>query len=94
MGGLVQVLCIKRCTQTQSYTGTEFDIVRESSDSAVVDLGLIWVNNALSGDGSRPTLANELGSSLYLVATSSPTLLEALESQVAFAPASTSLFTW
>jgi hypothetical protein len=43
--------------------------------------------------GQVQTLANELGSSLYLVAISRPTFEFWVESQVAFAPASTSVLT-
>lgn len=40
VGGLVQVLGIKRGTQAESNTGAEQDVVGQSGDTTVVDLGL------------------------------------------------------
>lgn len=38
---LIQILCVKRDTKTSSNTRPELDVVCQSSNSAVVDLGLI-----------------------------------------------------
>lgn len=40
MGGLVQVLGIKRGTQAEGDTGAEQDVVGQSGNTTVVDLGL------------------------------------------------------
>lgn len=45
MGSLVEVLGIERGTETKSAAGAELDVVGESSNAAVVDLGLrVWVS--------------------------------------------------
>lgn len=41
MGGLVQVLGIERGTQAESDTGAEENVVSQSGDTTVVDLGLL-----------------------------------------------------
>lgn len=40
MGSLVQVLRVKRCTKTQGNSRTKEDIVSQSGNATVVDLGL------------------------------------------------------
>lgn len=40
MSGLVQVLSVERCTKTKSSASAELDVVCESGDATVVDLGL------------------------------------------------------
>jgi len=40
VGGLVEVLGIERGTETEGDTGTEQDVVGQSGNTAVVDLGL------------------------------------------------------
>ena len=40
MSSLVEVLSVKRRSETESGAGAELDVVCESSDSTVVDLGL------------------------------------------------------
>ena len=44
MSSLVEVLGIERCSKTKSGAGAELDIVRKSSDTTVVDLGLSGVS--------------------------------------------------
>jgi hypothetical protein len=41
VGGLVQVLGIERGTQAESDTGAEENVVSQSGDTTVVDLGLL-----------------------------------------------------
>lgn len=92
MGSFVELLGIEGGTKTKGEARAEEDVVGNSSNTTVVDLGL-------SGDlanyttklkiDTGHTLANEVGSILYLLATSRPTLSPALESHVALAPAST-----
>jgi hypothetical protein len=93
VGGLAEVLRVEGSTETESGTSSELDVVCKSCDTAVVDLGLHirQLGNKVICD--IPTFAKELGSSLYFVANSRPTLLPALLSHVAFAPASTSVLT-
>jgi hypothetical protein len=95
VGSLVELLGIKRGTKAESDAWAEENIVGDGCDTTVVDLDLFytlakpfWTLLVLI-----PTLANETGSSLYLAATSSPTWLPALESQVDLAPASTCALT-
>lgn len=91
MSSLVELLGIERGTETEGDTRAEENVVGDGSNTAVVDLDLI------SDISIQPlfqpiaihTLAKETGSSLYLDATSRPTWLPLLESQVALAPAST-----
>ena len=40
MSGLVQVLSVQRCSETESGASAELDVVCESGDATVVDLGL------------------------------------------------------
>jgi hypothetical protein len=41
VGSLVKLLGIERATDTESNTGAEEDVVRDCSDTTVVDLGLV-----------------------------------------------------
>lgn len=94
MGCLLEILGVERGAETQSDTGAELDVVSESGDTLVVDLGLCPLLAYIAPwNIRRRTLAKEVGSNLYLVATSRPTFDPAFESQVAFAPASTSVLT-
>lgn len=93
MGSLVEVLGIKGSTKAEGDTRAEENVVSQGGNTTVVDLGLMRVNYIsycfLDIIRKRHTLAKEEGSSLYLLATSRPTELPALESQEALAPAST-----
>lgn len=96
MGGLVQVLGIERGTQAEGDTRAEENVVSQSGNTTVVDLGLLGELWLVSIDASRAmpetgirTLAKEEGSRRYLLATSRPTALPEVESQEALAPAST-----
>lgn len=40
MGGLVKLLGVERTTEAESDTGAEKDVVGNSGDTTVVDLGL------------------------------------------------------
>jgi len=91
---LLEVLGVDRRTNTESNASAEFDVVGEGSNTLVVDLGLSRTISIFSSHTRAfHTFAKELGSSLYLVATSIVTLEPALESQVPLAPASTSVLT-
>ena len=95
MGSLVKLLGIKGGAEAESDAWAEENVVGDGCDTAVVDLDLFFISayacvNTLV---AFPTLANETGSSLYLAATSRPTWLPALESQVDLAPASTCALT-
>ena len=92
MGGLVKLLGVERATETQGDTGAEEDVVGDSGNTTVVDLGLFSSGQQEPAEGevaSKQTLAKETGSRRYLLATSRPTALPVLEFQVALAPAST-----
>ena len=89
VGGLVDLLGIKGGTKTESYALAKEDIVACSCDAAVIDLELFLIlANHLFSKAQNLTLAKETGSNRYLLATSRPTELLLLESQVALAPAS------
>ena len=104
VGGLVQVLGIERGTQAEGDTRAKENVVGQSGDTTVVDLGL-WerkeeeiTSSAISSRiftfksstrEMKHTLAKEEGSRRYLLATSRPTVLPEVESQEALAPAST-----
>ena len=95
MAGLVQLLGIERATNAEGQTAVDLGVVGEGSNAEVVDLGLelvSWYN--FWGSILIRTLAKEAGSSLYLAASSRPTLEPDLESQVALAPASTAGLTF
>jgi len=94
VGGLVELLGIEGGAESEGDTGAEENVVGKGSDTTVVDLDLLihvleiilqWQND---GSGEL-TLAKETGSSLYLLATSSPTAFPLFESHEALAPAST-----
>lgn len=92
VGGLVQVLGIKGSTKAEGDTRAQQNVVSQGGNTTVIDLGLYGNRVSLPCKGpfaQQLTLAKEEGSSLYLLATSRPTELPALESQVALAPAST-----
>jgi hypothetical protein len=90
VAGLVQLLGIERATNTEGQTAVDLGVVGEGSNSKVVDLGLYGISmNALVHTRDHHTLAKDAGSSLYLAASSRPTLLPDFESQTARAPAST-----
>lgn len=94
MGSLVEVLGIKGSTKAEGDTRAEENVVSQGGNTTVVDLGLIRGNYISCCfldiiKRKRHTLAKEEGSSRYLLATSRPTELPALESQEALAPAST-----
>lgn len=93
VGSLVEVLGVEGSAQAEGDTRAEEDVVSESGNTAVVDLGLnvkLISKQSISLETIvELTLAKEEGSRRYLLATSKPTLLPALESQVALAPAST-----
>lgn len=94
MGGLIELLGIEGGAESEGDTGAEENVVGESSDTTVVDLDLFisYIRNrsSMANGGSRElTLAKETGSSLYLLATSSPTAFPLFESHEALAPAST-----
>lgn len=95
VAGLVQLLGIERATNAEGQTAVDLGVVGEGSNAEVVDLGLETVS---SPDFREVvvirTLAKEAGSSLYLAASSRPTLEPDLESQVALAPASTAGLTF
>lgn len=96
VGGLVNLLGVERATETQGDTGAEEDVVGDSGNTTVVDLGLFSSGQQESAEGEvalKQTLAKETGSRRYLLATSRPTALPVLEFQVALAPASTWLLT-
>ena len=96
MGCLVELLGIERATETEGDTGAEENVVGNGSNTTVIDLNLDFhdsVFDPYSKGIAGLTLANETGSSLYLEATSRPTWLPLLESQVALAPASTCALT-
>lgn len=95
VAGLVELLGIERAANAEGQTAVDLGVVGEGGNAEVVDLGLrmvswVWV---LIARESR-TLAKEAGSSLYLAASSRPTLEPDLESQVALAPASTAGLTF
>lgn len=95
VAGLVELLGIERAANAEGQTAVDLGVVGKGRDAEVVDLGLhmvswVWVCIARE---SR-TLAKEAGSSLYLAASSRPTLEPDLESQVALAPASTAGLTF
>lgn len=94
--GLVELLGVERQAETEREAWAQQRVVGERSNAAVVYLGL--KNGPVSYDHrvdprDSLTFTNEDGSRRYLLATSRPTLLPALESQVALAPASTSELT-
>ena len=92
VAGLVQLLGIERAANTESQTRVDLGVVGEGRNAEVVDLGLSigLVSQSLNDlQGPMRTLAKEAGSSLYLAASSRPTLEPDFESQVALAPAST-----
>lgn len=90
MRALVELLSVEGGTKAKGDAGAEEHVVGNSGHTAVVDLSLME-KISLQPPKSRVhvTLAKERGSILYLLATSNPTCWPALESQTAFAPAST-----
>lgn len=94
VGSLVEFLGVEGSTETKSDTSAELDVVGKGSKTLIVDLGLFSrVSRKRDRMVGKPTFAKEVGSSLYLVATSRPTFDPAFESQIALAPASTSVLT-
>lgn len=92
MGSLIELLGIEGGAEAEGDTGAEENVVGNGSNTTVIDLDLNINRLAFFSHLKRSmglTLANETGSSLYLEATSSPTWLPLLESQIALAPAST-----
>lgn len=95
VGSLVKVLGIEGSTEAESDTRAEEDVVGQSGDTTVVDLGLNCeemtrlVVIKVQETATKLTLAKEEGSRRYLLATSRPTALPEVESQEALAPAST-----
>jgi hypothetical protein len=98
VGSLVQVLGIKGSTEAEGNTRAEQDVVSQSGNTAVVDLGLycekiaslvVYLKPYRPYERGKHTLAKEEGSRRYLLATSRPTALPEVESQEALAPAST-----
>lgn len=41
MSGLLEVLGVERCTETKSNTSAQLDVVSESGNTLIVDLGLV-----------------------------------------------------
>lgn len=91
VASLVELLGIERAANAESQSAVDLGVVRERGNAEVVDLGLFCVKFQSSPitEGPSRTLAKEAGSSLYLAASSRPTLEPDFESQVARAPAST-----
>lgn len=91
VGGLVELLGIKGGSKTEGDTRAEENVVSDGGDTTVIDLSLniIYQQCPYLSTSRVFTLAKDIGSMRYLLATSRPTWFPLLESQVALAPAST-----
>ena len=97
MCGFIEFLSVKGGSKTDGNAWAKEHVVGQCGNTPVVNFGLWFISNQPEA-GSKlgrnyNTLANDVGSRRYLLATSSPTLLLLLESHVALAPASTSELT-
>lgn len=97
VAGLVELLGVEGDADAEGEALIDLGVVREGEEAAVVDLGLdISISLAFPSPRtpyhrvgtSKPTLANDAGSILYLDAISTPTAELVLVSYVAFTPAS------